>query len=369
MRRAIRVASMGFMLSSAACGGEGCARQEKPTGAAKSELLRTPLSLRGTSLAGAEFGVDAFGNGVLPGTPGVHYFYPDPTFSRGYRSAEYFLAKGMNTFRVPFRWERLQPRRFMPFDDMELSRLRTTVKNLTERGAHVVLDVHNYARYRRGVIGTEVPSVDFADLWRRLAVEFQGEQRVLFALMNEPHDMPTEQWVAAANAAIAAVRAVGALNVILVPGNGWSGAHSWSATFYGTANAEAMLEIVDPAFNVVFEVHQHLDWDSSGKSSICKSETVGAERMEGFTRWLRDHGRRGFLGELSGGPSDVCLKAIANLLRHLEQNADVYLGWTYWAAGPAWKGYFTSIEPRAGEDAPQMVTLSAHLSSRSVVRP
>ncbi len=366
MRKAVAcalVVALGAVLSACRGGQDADRKQDAPaTGAADAELLIRPLSLRGVSLAGAEFAVDPFGKGTLPGTHGVHYHYPDPAFSKGYTSADYFVAKGMNTFRVPFRWERLQPVRNQPLNAAELNRLKTTVDTLVAKGAYVVLDVHNYARYGTGVIGAEIPVADFAEFWGRLAVEFKGNAKVVFALMNEPHDMPTEVWIEAANAAIVAIRNTGATNLILVPGNGWSGAHSFAATFYGTSNAEALLKIVDPKQAVAFEVHQHMDDDSSGKSPTCTSETVGVERLRVFTEWLRKHGKKGFLGEFSGGSGAVCLSAITNVVIYLEQNKDVYVGWTYWAAGPAWGGYFTSLEPKGGADKPQMVALQAHLS-------
>ena len=91
------------------------------------------------------------------------------------------------------------------------------------------------------------------DRWRRLATHYRDNARVIFGLMNEPHDMATEAWVSAANASIREIRATGATQRILVPGNAWTGAHAWSADYYGTPNAEAMLEIVDPGQNLAFE--------------------------------------------------------------------------------------------------------------------
>lgn len=125
-----------------------------------------------------------------------------------------------------------------------------------------------------------------------------------------------------------------------------------------------MLKIVDPKLYIAFEVHQHMDTDSSGKSSDCASVNVGAERLGPFTAWLRKHKRKGFLGEFSGGSGTVCLTAITNILIYLEQNKDVYVGWTYWAAGPNWGNYFTSLEPRGGADKPQMGALKAYLTVR-----
>ena len=112
---------------------------------------------------------------------------------------------------------------------------------------------------------------------------------------------------------------------------------------------------------LAFEVHQHLDEDSSGTSPTCAGADVGAQRMKPFTDWLRAHRKKGFLGEFSAGGGATCEKAIAGLLAHLEANKDVYVGWTYWAAGPAWGDYFASIEPKGGKDRPQLAALLAHL--------
>jgi endoglucanase len=258
-------------------------------------------------------------------------------------------------------WERLQPVRGASFDAAELSRLQTTVSHLTAKGASVILDPHNYARYGGALIGSAIPNSDFADFWSRLAALFKSDSKVLFGLMNEPHDMPTEQWVGAANAAIAAIRATGARNLILVPGNAWTGAHSWSQNSYGTSNAVAMLNIDDPANNYAYEVHQYLDSDSSGTSATCVSATIGSERVQGFTTWLKSHGKKGFLGEFGAGSNTTCLSAIDDLLNHLAANTDVWLGFTYWAAGPWWGSYFMSLEPQSGADAPQMAPVAHHL--------
>ena len=319
----------------------------------------SPRNLRGVNLAGAEFGFERAGRGTF----GVDYIYPSPSYVPGYNSPTYFAQHGMDVFRLPFRWERLQPTRNAAFDPAELERLRTTVSQLRALGATVILDVHNYARYDGMLIGSSgVPNSDFADLWRRLAKLYAGDAGVVFGLMNEPHDMATGQWVDAANAAIAAIRATGSGNLILVAGNGWSGAHSWAGDAYGTPNAVAMLEIRDSADNLAFEAHQYLDWDSSGKTSDCVYPATAVERLQPFTNWLLTHDQRGFLGEFGAGDSRVCLVSLASMLDHVEANDEVYLGWTYWAAGPWWKEDFMSIEPVDGRDKPQMIVLDRYLS-------
>lgn len=322
------------------------------TTAAFTSSAEAATSYTGVNLAGAEFAENS-----LPGNYGTDYVYPT------HAEVDYFTGKGMNVFRLPFRWERLQRTAFADFDAVELARVDDFVNYATGKGASVVLDPHNYARYYGTVIGTgNVPASAFADFWGRLASRYKGNGRVIFGLMNEPRDMPTELWRDDANAAIQAIRNAGASNLILVPGNGWTGAHSWSQSWYGTPNAQAMLGINDPGNNYAFEVHQYLDGDFSGTADQCVSTTVGSEKLAEFTNWLRQNGKRGFLGEFAGGRNDTCYAALDNMLTYVDNNADVWLGWTYWAAGPWWGDYMFTLEPAGGTDRPQMSPLSGHLA-------
>ncbi len=246
--------------------------------------------------------------------------------------------------------------------------LTTTVGNLLGLGASVIIDPHNYARYHEDIIGSaEVPNEAFADLWTRLATLYKDEPKVIFGLMNEPKEMPTEQWVTAANAAIAAIRETGATNLILVPGNGWTNAAGWNQTWYGTANAEALLAVVDPGDNYAIEVHNYFD-ELASNSEECISETIGVERLQKVTEWLKTNELRGFVGEFAGGADATnCQVAVQNMLDHVEANSDLYLGWSWWAGGPWWGTAFnTIIEPtKAGDgsktDAPQMAWLAPYL--------
>ena len=305
----------------------------------------------GVNLSGAEFGV------TVPGTFGKDYTYPS------HSDVDYFLTTGMNTFRLPFHWERLQHQAYAGFDADEQARLDDMVAYITGKGANVILDPHNYGRYYGGVIGQSVPTAAFVEFWTRLAGRYKDNPRVIFGLMNEPHDMPTETWRDAATAAIAAIRATGATGLILVPGNAYSGAWSWTQDFYGTPNATAMLSITDPANNMAFEVHQYMDGDSSGTAATCVSSTIGAERLQDFTDWLKHNGKRGFLGEFAGGRNQTCYAALDNMLRHIEANTDVWLGWTYWSAGPWWDDYIFSLQPLGNVERPQLTVLKQHIGA------
>lgn len=322
------------------------------------ESLRAQPVMVGVNLAGAEFG-----DANLPGIYNVHYTYPTAA------EIDYFVRKGMKVFRVPFRWERLQRALNAELDATELSRLDNIVHYATSAGAWVILDPHNYARYYGSVIGTaNVPASAFADFWRRVAKHYQNNSKVIFGLMNEPNTMASELWRDDANIAIAAIRRSGATNLILVPGNAWTGAHSWTQNWYGTPNATTMLTVVDSLNNYAFEVHQYLDSNSSGTSATCSGTTVGTQRLQSFTNWLRQHGKRGFLGEFGVANNETCLAAMDNMLGHLDANSDVWLGWTWWAAGPWWGTYMFSLEPNPnGTDKPQMAVLQKHLGGATAV--
>ena len=311
------------------------------------------IQFSGVNLAGAEFG-----ESHLPGIYDNHYTYPTAA------EADYFIGQGMNIFRLPFRWERLQRAASGPLDAAELGRIQAFVAHATSQGAHVILDPHNYARYyHTNLIGSpQLPFAVFNDFWTRLAGKFRANDRVIFGLMNEPHTMSSETWRDAANGAIAAIRAAGATNLILVPGNGWTGAHSWLQSWYGAPNGTVMRSLADPANRYAFDAHQYLDGDSSGTSGECVSPTIGVERLRAFTAWCRGNGRKAFLGEFGVSTNALCLQAMTNMLAFVRDNADVWLGWTYWAAGPWWGGYMLSIEPQNGKDRPQMEFLKPYLA-------
>lgn len=305
----------------------------------------------GVNLAGAEFN-----SSRKPGTLYKDYVYP------GESDYAYFASKGMNAIRLPFLWERLQPQAYGELDEAQLSLLRTAVRRAAAQGQVVVLDVHNYAKYGGARIGSsEVPVAVFADFWRRLADAFKSDQSVIFGLMNEPNGIDANTWADAAQAALNAIRAAGANQLVLVPGTAYSGAHSWNGTWYGgTSNADAMLRIADPADRIAFEAHQYLDKDYSGTTGECVSEQIGADKLAVFTAWLREHGKRGFLGEFGASSDPTCMEALKRMLQHMEANDDVWLGWTYWAAGAWWTAtYPFNVQPsKDGIDKPQTSVLA-----------
>jgi endoglucanase len=135
----------------------------------------------GVNLAGADFGT-----GNLPGIFNTDYTYPT------HAEVDYFVAKGMNIFRLPFLWERLQNNQNEPFNSQELARIKDFVNYATSKQARVLLDPHNGARYYGEIIGIDgdlgaLPVAAFQDFWTKLANEFKHNSQVIFGLMNEPN--------------------------------------------------------------------------------------------------------------------------------------------------------------------------------------
>jgi len=308
------------------------------------------LLYTGVNLAGGEFS----GSAMFPNTSSVDYFF----------------SKGMNIIRLPFLWERVQPSLNGTLDPTEMGIITNLVNYITiTHGGFVILDPHNYARYNNEVIGqagSGVTAANFADFWTRMSSVFKNNSHAIFGLMNEPNTMSTELWVSDANIAIAAIRATGAANLILCPGNAWTGAHSWDQNWYGTPNSIALLNITDPGNNIAFEVHQYFDSNYSGTSATCISPASASSVFTDFTNWLIQNNKKGFLGEFGAAANSLCESWVTQTCSLLANNSDYYLGWTWWAGGNAWpSNYIYLLQPSGYPgnwvDAPQMAYLQPYI--------
>ena len=299
----------------------------------------------GVNLAGGEFGAP-------PGRIETDYHYP------GDAELAWAKDKGFKVVRVPFLWERLQPVLEKELAGVEVERLRAVVANARKNGLAVILDPHNYGRYRGLEIGSAgVPDAAFADFWKRLATLFANQSDVVFGLMNEPHDQPVARWAQSAKAALAAVRSTGACNLTLAPGANWTGAHSWNAERDGVSNASALADLPRSGA-VAIEFHQYLDGDSSGMHGDCRKPEEAVAALSVATDWLRKTKHKGFLGEFGAGPDPVCQAGLAGMLKHLNENADVWIGWTYWAGGAWWPSSYPLAIGPGGPERLQMQTLA-----------
>ena len=269
----------------------------------------------GVNFSGAEFGVGTDGAFT---TSATQTWFPQGHF-------DYFKGKGFNAVRLCLAWDLLQPNATFGFAAPYQTKMQSAIDMATKDGLTVIVDIHNYARKNGVIIGSSaLPNSAFADLWTRLANLYKGYQNVVFGIMNEPHDMATSQWVSAANAAIAAIRATGATNLILVPGNYWSGSGSWTGNEMGA--------ITDSLNNWAIDVHCYLNSNGSGAVPDVVSPTILKDRITPLVTWCKANGKKFWLTETSTGPTDPNAKpAITDGLTYLANNQDVCIGWSWWA--------------------------------------
>jgi endoglucanase len=308
---------------------------------------------RGIALAGAEFGAERAE--FCHRNPGIHgrdYKY------NGQHTFDRLAEQGMNLFRIPVRWERLQPTLGGPLDAAELGRLRASVERATKVASEVIIDIHNYGRYMTDTnglpfecaIGEQIGGVvpvtgdQFADLWHRLSREFRGQPGIYaYGLMNEPHDLTA--WKSVSQLAVTAIRAESDHTRILVPGTDWSHSHR-----FAEANGKAW--ITDPADNILYETHCYLDRDASGKYGLDFDAELAADsqladratkRLTPFVEWCLVNNVRGFVGEFGVPTNDSRWLPLVRQAVEVMDGAN--MGGCYWAAGEWWGNYPLSVQP------------------------
>ncbi|MCQ4308791.1 glycoside hydrolase family 5 protein [Pseudomonas stutzeri] len=343
--RTVSVSSTGFSQASPGTGSTAPTTNTPPA---------NPINLVGINLAGAEFGADV----ALPGTYLKHYIYPgEADFKR-------YAERNLKLVRLPFRWERIQPRLNGELNSVELARMMATLDHAKKYNMQVILDMHNYYRYFGKMIGSnEVPVSAFADAWRRIAQKVASHPAVYgYGLMNEPHTT-NGKWPAAALAAAKSIRTIDSTRWVVVAGDRWSSAFHWPSYNTQLVNDPWMR---DSKNNLVFEAHLYFDKDYSGYYTNRKEvydPMIGVVRAKPFVEWLSKNKLRGFIGE-HGAPdfSPSAIVATDNLLKYLNQHC---IPSTYWAAGPWWGDYALSLDVKSGKPRPQLPVLQKHAANKS----
>lgn len=199
--------------------------------------------------------------------PGVHnkdYWYASQ------ETMHYLKSKGTDIIRLPFRWERLQPRLGGALDGAELDHLKACVDRAGKAGIEVILSLQNYAGYwieRRGRpyklrLGTPgLPEERFYGIWRELSSNFKNTPTVVaYDLMNEPDNRggmgaggfgsDERAWEVYSQRCLNVVRGNGDGKLIMV--GGMSGPRNWART-------HPSKWITDPAGNHMYSTHHYFD--------------------------------------------------------------------------------------------------------------
>ncbi|KAN0088056.1 glycoside hydrolase family 5 protein [Tylopilus felleus] len=308
------------------------------------------LEFIGVNMAGFDFGMDTNGDGSASGA------YPPLTQYHGAdgagQMAHFVKDDKYNLFRLNVGWQfltnnvatgTLNQANFAQYDALVQACLGT--------GAYCIIDIHNYARFNGGVIGQGGPSnVIFASLWTSLAIQYAKESRIIFGIMNEPHDLPSiPMWAETVQAAVTAIRRAGATtHKILLPGDHYTSAQ----TFVSGGSAVSLATITNPDgsyTNLIFDVHRYLDSDNSGTSDTCVSNSI-TDAWESLAQWLRCNGRQALVSETGGGNTASCEEYVCQEISYLAENSDVFLGYAGWAAGSFESSYALSETPTQNGD-------------------
>ncbi|KAI1635826.1 glycoside hydrolase superfamily [Biscogniauxia mediterranea] len=309
-------------------------------------LARSPFA--GLNIAGFDFGSDIQGAQNISNSFGPVAALGNGR-SDGAAQMQHFVQNdGLNTFRLPVTWQFLINSRSLngssttttgpasngTLDRTNMAQYNQLVRACLDTGAACIIDIHNYARFEGQVIGQGGPTnAQFGALWSQLASMYRNETKVIFGIMNEPHDLPNlSTWADTVQVAVTAIRRAGATTqTILLPGTEFTHASS----FIDNGSAGNLSRITNPdgsITNLVFEVHQYLDADGSGTALECVTDHV----QDGFmplAQFLVKNGRKALLGEIGGGNTTSCLTNLRSSLAFINNNPDAFMGYTAWAAG------------------------------------
>ncbi|MEO8411113.1 MAG: cellulase family glycosylhydrolase [Propionivibrio sp.] len=274
----------------------------------------------------------------------------------------YYKNVGMNAIRLPIHWEEMQPALFADLNPRYVAHARAFLDLAERNGMPVLIDLHNYARYRDRLIGSpEVPADAFKDIWARLAGAFANHAAVAaWGLMNEPHHT-NGLWHRVAQAGVDGIRSIDSARPIYVGGDGWSNTQNWPS-----ANPEPF--VTDPVERIVYEGHIYFDDDFSGRyktpiAAVASAADLAAraeQRVQPFLAWLTKYQQRGAIGE-TGVPMDDP-RWLAALEKFLDLTDAACVDWFIWAGG-AWRPtYELSHEPIDGKDRPQIEVLRRRLN-------
>jgi endoglucanase len=172
-----------------------------------------------------------------------------------------------------------------------------------ETGTYCAIDIHNFARFNGGIIGQGGPTdAQFAALWTSLATKYATSTKVIFGVMNEPHELDVPTWASSVQAAVTAIRTAGATSqMILLPGTNFTSA----GTFVSSGSADALGKVTNldgSTDNLIFDLHKYLDVDNSGTNAECVTDNI-ADAFQPLAAYLRTNKRLAIISETGASSS------------------------------------------------------------------
>ncbi len=232
-----------------------------------------------------------------------------------------------------------------PLDDDRVEIYDELVQACLATGAYCMIDLHNFGHFESAIIGQGGPTnSEFAGFWAAMAKKYAKEPRIVFELMNEPHDVDIDLWAGTMQAAVTAIRKAGATTqMILLAGTYFDSAE----TLWRDGSGAAALAITNPdgsTTGLVLDIHKYLDTPNSGILAQCITNNVG--NFTGLASFLRTNKRQGLISETGASDDPSCMTMFKQQNTFIAQNSDVFLGIVGWAAGNFDASYLLSLTPQ-----------------------
>ncbi|KAH8669867.1 glycoside hydrolase superfamily [Ilyonectria robusta] len=297
----------------------------------------------GVAIPGFDFGCDI--DGSCPLNDIVNPPLPELGGGDGPAQMKHFVENdGFNVFRLPTSWQYIVNSVLGDLDANNFGYYDKLMQACLGTGAYCMIDLHNFARFDDGIIGQGGPSNEvYADLWTQLAHKYAKEDRVIFGLMNEPHDLDINLWADSCQAAVTAIRKAGAKDqMILLPGTNFASAE----TFVSTGSADALGAVSNPDGSkdgLYLDLHKYLDENNSGTFTQCTTDNVA-----GFTTiatWLRKNKRKAMISESGASMDPSCMEKFCTQNKFIADNSDVFEGFVAWGAGSFGFDYVLTLTP------------------------
>ncbi|KAL7944159.1 glycoside hydrolase family 5 protein [Trichoderma barbatum] len=311
--------------------------------ALSSKALAGKMKYLGVAIPGIDFGCDIDGS-CPTDTASVPLLEYEGGDGRG-QMKHFAEDDGLNVFRISATWQFVLNNTVDgELDELNWGSYNKVVNSCLETGAYCMIDMHNFARYNGGIIGQGGVSDDiFVKLWVQIAKYYVDNEKMIFGLMNEPHDIDINLWAQTCQKVVTAIRKAGATSqMILLPGTNFASVE----TYVSTGSAEALSKITNPDGStdlLYFDVHKYLDINNSGSHVECTTNNVQA--FEDFAVWLRENKRQAIISETGASMDPSCMTAFCAQNKAISENSDVYVGFVGWGAGSFDETYILTLTP------------------------
>jgi endoglucanase len=255
---------------------------------------------------------------------------------------------GFDCIRVPVKWS-AHAAKTAPFkiDEPFAERVDWVLKNASERGLNVVLNIHHFDElYDHPEEQTE----RFLALWKQIATRYADQpDSVVFELLNEPRNPLTpEKWTELFPQALKIVRDSNPTRAVIVgPGN-WNNIDSLAKL--ELPNDDRLIVTVH-YYSPFHFTHQGASWAEGADAWLGTKWGSDADKaavkkdLEKAAAWGREHHRPMFLGEF-GAYSKADMESRVKWTTFVTSEAErLGMSWSYWEFGSG----FGAFDPQKNE--------------------